>query len=257
VWKGLSYEVMHYSHGQPGHEGSAPAAYAKALIGHEPLLAVLALVGVAAAVWRWRSGSERLRPEVVVVGSFAVVYLLLIASQTVSFDRNLLPVLPALALLAGFGVVAVQERLASGPDRVRLGRAAVAVLGVTVVAMAALTSVTTYRLRGDLDAPTRHEAQQWVEAHFAPTTRIVEEASGPWLEPRVWTGVSPRFAAIDGPVRSQDVLILTQDVAGRYEKDPQRYAEELASYQRLEASRCRAARFDGRGPWVEVLVPCR
>ena len=110
VWKGLSYEIMHYSHGQPGHEGSAPVAYARALLGHEPLLLVLALLGVGGLVLR-RSGG-RLRPEAVVVGSFAVVYLLLIGSQTVSFDRNLLPVLPALALLAGFGIATVQDRVA-------------------------------------------------------------------------------------------------------------------------------------------------
>jgi hypothetical protein len=53
------------------------------------------------------------------------------------------------------------------------------------------------------------------------------------------------------------VLILTEDVAGRYERDPQRYGSELAAYQRLRSTRCLAARFDGRGPWIEILVPCR
>jgi hypothetical protein len=154
-------------------------------------------------------------------------------------------------------VVAARERFADAPSRSVLRRGAVGALAVALVGMAVLTAATTYRLRGNLVMPARQQAQTWVEGHFPVTTRIVEEGSGPWLEPRVWTGVSPRFAAVDGHVTPQDVLILTEDVAGRYERDPGRYGAELAAYQRLRSTRCLAARFDGRGPWIEVLIPCR
>ena len=123
--------------------------------------------------------------------------------------------------------------------------------------MGVLSVVTTVLLHQRLQEPARAEAQRWVEAHLPVTAPIVEEASGPWLEPQLWTGVSPRFAAVDGQVKPQDVLILTEDVAGRYARDPHRYRTELEAYQRLSSTRCQAARFEGPRLWVQILVPCR
>jgi hypothetical protein len=244
VWQGLSFERSHYALGQPGHDGSAWAEYASALVSREPLLLVLAVVGCVAVL------SRRFRSETLVLSAYAGAYLVLIGSQKVSFDRNLLPVLPALALLAGFGVAVVAEHGA------RVRRTGLVMLAVGVTAMLGLSTVQLARLRPTLEKPARVAAQRWIEGRLSPRAPIVVEGYGPWLDPSVWTGVLAPFAAVDGPIPDDAPVVLTQEVDDRYLRDPVRYARKVSAYRDIRAKRCLAAHFGGGGRGIDILVPC-
>src|SRR5262245_27571300 len=87
-----------------------------------PLPCIAMLIGIVVIVRR------RDRAGLVMLG-FALPYLLFVMAQRKHFFRNLMPIFPVLALLAGLGVVAtisymldrvVQQRQAESPSHVRL-----------------------------------------------------------------------------------------------------------------------------------------
>jgi 4-amino-4-deoxy-L-arabinose transferase-like glycosyltransferase len=248
VLDGVVFEARHYQKGHPGYTGSAFVDYLGALLRSDAVAVLLALVAVVAAVrGRWRG-------EVAVIGVFALTYFGLVSVQNVHFDRNLLPVLPAVALLAGFGVAALLDRLSSGA-RPRLVGASV-VGGLLVVAGVA-------GIRQDLgmhdriDQPARAQARAWLAANLPPGASIVRESYGPWLDSERFPNVIYWISATEGAKLPPDVaaVVLTEQTAGRYLENPAQYPTEAAAYRRVEDSMCRAVRFDD--PWVEVLVPCR
>jgi hypothetical protein len=248
VFDGVVFEARHYQKGHPGYTGSAFVDYLGALLRSEAVAVVLALVGLIAAVrGRWRG-------EVTVVGVFAIAYFGLVSVQNVHFDRNLLPVLPAVALLAGFGVAGVLDRLAARPRSGLVG--ASVVIGLLVVAGVAGIR-QDLGMRDRIDQPARVQARAWLATHLPVGAPIVRESYGPWLDsrqfPHVTTWTSATKAYLPPHVAA---VVLTHDNAGRYLDNPTQYPIQAADYRRVEGSLCRAVRFDD-GPWIEILVPCR
>jgi hypothetical protein len=102
VWTGgILYQFQAYSGGHPGAEGTDNAIYFLRVLWGEgglgPGLSVLAALGLLIAVIQHR------RADLAVL-SFVVAYYVLISVPPVRFSRNLLPLLPFLAVLAGRSV---------------------------------------------------------------------------------------------------------------------------------------------------------
>jgi hypothetical protein len=82
---------------------------------HDPVLAVLgaagALLGLLALVRRWRTIDRARRLELAVVGAYVLPYLAVLAPNPFVFERFMLPMLPYLALLAGWLVASAVASL--------------------------------------------------------------------------------------------------------------------------------------------------
>ena len=244
VWDGLSFERTHYALGQAGHDGSAWSTYGSALLTREPLLLVLAVVGLAAAatetVPRGDDRARELRRRLPRAHRLAEGQL---RPEPAARPTRSRPV----GRLRGGG-----HRRA----RSRVRRVATVALVLGATAMLGLSAVQLARLRPSLEKPARVEAQHWIESHLPPRAPLVVEGYGPWLDPSVWTGVLAPFAAVDGPIPDDAAVVLTQEVDDRYLQDPGRYARKVSAYRVIRQKRCLAAHFGDHGRGIDILVPC-
>jgi hypothetical protein len=249
VISGLKLQLTVYSTGHPGEQGGSFGYYVGALLHDQPVLLPGAALAVVAAVY------GRFRKEIVVTGVFTLANFILIARETVRFDRNLLPLLPALILLTGFAAVWIAELLArrrSGtPQPARL-----AVVSAVVVAALVPAVIGAAGVPQTLDEAPRAEAAAWLEAHVPHGASVVNENYGPWLPSGSFDVTHVSYVlAVTLPVQNPQAIILTEEGSGRFMGDAQTYPAQAAVYSGLMAHYCVSAKFTD-GPWVEVLTPC-
>lgn len=103
-----------------------------------------------------------------------IALFIYLSTQVRFFGRWLLPAYPALALLAGVTIAWV-VRLVPGTRLVRA--AALAAVGLVVLAQPLLADVRTARLLGRTD--TRQIARNWLVSHYPARLRIVIEPAVP------------------------------------------------------------------------------
>jgi 4-amino-4-deoxy-L-arabinose transferase-like glycosyltransferase len=239
VLDGLRSEAAHYQDGHVGAQGDAPGYYLSALFRDQPLLLGAAAV---AAVAMFRTAGL-IRRTLIVAFAYAIPQFVLLAVMTVRFDRNLVPLTPALAVLAGVAVPAVFPRT---------HRRAVAVAAIiATVALIPLASAATLYPR--LDEHSRVQAAAWVTRHVPGNVPVAVESYGPWLDPSRYRLVPLTFAADKPAVRAR-ALILTEHAAGRFLSDPAHHPREAAAYGEIMRRYRLAARFTA-GSWIAVYVP--
>lgn len=245
---GLKVELTHYSTGHPGEQGGSFGYYLSTIWHDQPVLLPGSVVAVLAA---WFG---RFRKEVIVIGAFAIANFGLIASETVRFDRDALPLLPALVLLTGFAVAWLTEVVAGRwPAVPRPGRLALVTGAVAVALIPAV--IGAVGIPQTLDEAPRTEAAAWLDAHVAQGSTVVNENYGPWLDESRYkvTGVS-YVVAVTLP-SDPDAIILTEEGSGRFMDDAKAYPSETAAYKAILSRYCVAVKYTN-GPWVEVLTPC-
>ncbi len=177
---------------------------------------------------------------------FPAVYLALLLVLRIAIPRNLLPVLPALAVLAGVGAAGALAGALAGAGRwlrsrpgvarsPRLraplvgkaaGAAAVLVLLAVPAAHSAAEMVRLWR------PSTRDLAAAWVVENLPPGSFLVQEVYTPWIEPsNLYPAIHHRFAVRMSPERlrdpAHDYLVLASAAYGRFftpgwESDPRR-----------------------------------
>lgn len=235
VLDGLRSEAAHYQEGHVGAQGGAPGYYLSALFRDQPLL----LGGAAVAAVAMFRTAGLIRRTLIVAFAYAIPQFLLLAVMAVRFDRNLVPLTPALAVLAGVAVPAVF------PHR----RAVAAV--TAAAAFIPLASAATLYPR--LDEHSRVQAAAWVDRHVPGDAPVAVESYGPWLDPSRYHLVPLTFAADQPAVRAR-ALILTEHAAGRFLADPAHHPREAAAYREIMSRYRLAARFTA-GSWIAVYVP--
>ena len=178
VVSAIQFQFSLYNSGAPGAEGDSARFYAERLFtdGLGTTMAVPVLVGIVTALRRHRPG------DVATLG-FAGCYLALISSPVVHFDRNLMPVVPYLAVLGGIGVEAVVGFASAIPRIVRrpwLDRWSV-LAAALVLAVACWQPLAADVANGrSLQLPdTRTLALEWIQANLPRGSAIVREAYTP------------------------------------------------------------------------------
>ncbi|MEY9863266.1 4-amino-4-deoxy-L-arabinose transferase-like glycosyltransferase [Catenulispora sp. GAS73] len=237
VLDGVRSEAVHYQDGHVGAQGGAPGYYLGALFRDQPLL----LIAVAVAIVALFRAPELIRRTLIIAFAYVIPQFLLLAVMTVRFDRNLVPLTPALAVLAGVAVPAVFPRTR---------RRAVAAVTAAAAFIPLVSAVTLYPR---LDEHSRVQAAAWVAAHVPGRAPVAVESYGPWLDPARYHLVPLTFAA-DRPGVQVRALILTEHAAGRFLADPARHPGEAAAYRAIMSRYRLAARFTA-GSWIEVYVP--
>ena len=252
---GLQSELTHYSAGHSGAQGGALGFYLSDLLHDQAVLLPGTALAIAAACF------GRFRKEIIVVGSFSVGYFALISSEVVRFDRDLLPLLPALMLLTGFSVAWLVELVAAGrvvpwlrqarfPQPARLAVASLVVLAAVLPAAVGAT-----RDSQTLDEAPRAEAVAWLQAHVPQGSSVVDEHYGPWLDTTEFHVVEVNFAVVDPLPSGVAAIVLTEQGSGRFLDYPAQYGDQMADYDALLKTYCVAVKYTD-GPWVEVLTPC-
>lgn len=249
LYTGLQTELSHYATGHAGAQGGALGYYLSSLSHDQFILIPGAVLGVVAACF------GRYRKETVVVGAYCLGYFCLIASETVRFDRDLLPLLPGLMLLTGFGVAwtaeLVAERRPAFPRPAGLAVVTAVVAAVMIPAVMGATGVPK-----TLDEAPRSEASAWLDAHLPQGAAVIDEHYGPWLEPSRYHLTEVSYVAAAGPLPpNQRAIVITERGSGRFIEDPKDYPHQAAVYQALLKNYCVAVKYTD-GPWVEVLTPC-
>jgi 4-amino-4-deoxy-L-arabinose transferase-like glycosyltransferase len=170
----IQLQATIYNSAAPGAEGDSLRYYLETLFlnGLGPALALLVIGGALVAIRRHRSGD-------VAVMTFVVVYLAVISAPLVRFERNLVPVLPFLAVLAGLGVEALVGLARTAFGNVRrssLGRLSITAPAVVLAlayspALAFDISYDRYLLLPD----TRTVALEWIRQHIPHGAAIIRE----------------------------------------------------------------------------------
>jgi len=246
---------QHYATGHPGAEGSDNALWYLSYLaraGVLPLITGLALAGVAVLPARYRRAG-------LILLAFTVPYYALLCATYVRFDRNLLPLLPFVALLAAATVEAVIPRVIV---LLRNHSAAYGlVLGLAVAPSIAVAAASD-------SAITRPFSEQvavaWADAHLPRGAHLATEnwEGRPFeLSPRRYritnVGALGRLS-YDALARLGVRYVVTDSwTDGAYLRDPRRYPVEAARYAELYRRARLLARIPGdlpqrQGPTMSI-----
>ena len=160
-----------------GYYLSDPVAGSMGVVGLALAIGGLAWSAICSPVARWTMLPATL------------IFLALISTQNIIWSRWVLPVMPMLAIGAGFAIVSIARRLAN--------RYAIAALALAVGAAPLMAAVDQARERA---TDTRAQAARWASANIAPGSRVVFEHLELSLRDRPWTILFPIGSAgcVDG-----------------------------------------------------------
>lgn len=171
--------------------------------------------------------------------SFPILYYLLISRFVVRFERNLVPLLPFLAVGAGYLLDAGMDWLIERFKWKRLAGHMLAVVGLgLLLALPLIASVSFDRALSQTDH--RETAGQWVEQHIQPGSKIaIEHYSIPFDYDRYQVEDVIRMGdhSVDWYEQEGfDILIVSDGIWEVLRRQPENYAEEVAVYNELSAS---------------------
>ncbi len=251
-WKALLHEHKHYSTGHTGAEGNTLAFYASYLLSQEGPLA-LCVVPAAALGLALRNA------RVTVLAGYCATYFAFINTFVVRNGRTIVPMVPALLVMAAWFVCQCGLWLSSlaarkvAPGAVRVPIA----LGCVALLVAAPLRTSVAQSRELTWADNRDLARVWVEANVPAQSRIAIQNYSCYVDRHRYR-VKPlpditkmRPGAIP---KAGDYLILSGGEFTRFVLDPTRYARELAIYQGLFDSLPLLARFQDARRGDEVRI---
>ncbi|NLG27742.1 MAG: glycosyltransferase family 39 protein [Chloroflexi bacterium] len=223
---GLRYQANHYSTGHSGLEGEAARWYLAYLWQSEGPAMVSALAEtLRAAVRRDRS--------LLLIGGFALFYLVFVSLFTVRNPWTIMPMIPYACVLAASGGDALCRLLTGRPRAVRNALAVALVL-----ALLAVPGVQS--LQRIADAPSidsRVAAAQWLATALPAGARVAVESYSAYLDPArydvqglVQFNLHPPEWYVE---QGYEYLVCGRGMYGRYYADPARYPNEVAAYDRL------------------------
>ena len=247
---GLAVVLHHYGTEQPGFEGAGNWRwYARVFATSADALWVA--VGVAGLVgWLWRDWRRA-----ALVACFPTVYFVLVSGFVVRFERNMVPLLPFLALGGGWLLSESAGWLAH-----RLGKGAgwsngLAALGTLLVLSLPLLAALSFDAAIS-QRDQREVAGQWVEEHIEPGSKIaIEHYSIPFDHSQYEVKDVIRISDHDLEWYQQegyDILIISDGVWDLLRQQPDAYADKLAVYDQLVQSSELLAEFQVKPPDIVV-----
>jgi 4-amino-4-deoxy-L-arabinose transferase-like glycosyltransferase len=226
----LTYQYGHYSGGHAGMEGNTIRWY----FGHMATTAgiAFAFAGLAGALALWKRDQP-----ILLLASFPAVYFLFISSFEVRNDRTFLPLTPFLFLLAASLLVRIWDyaQMASKGRWRLLAIASVAVLvGCVVVEAATRTVIDGVRLT---TINSRETARTWISVNLPPNSKVALESYAPYIDPGRFR-IEALHALIDKDpswyeATGVDYLVFSEGMFGRFYREPERYANQVARYDAL------------------------
>jgi 4-amino-4-deoxy-L-arabinose transferase-like glycosyltransferase len=245
---GLAIVLHHYGTEQPGFEGIGNWRwYIRAfLTSADVLWVVTGVVGLAGLVWRdWRKG--------VLAIVFPAIYFAVVSHFVVRFERNMVPLLPFLAVGGGWLLDLGAEWLARRLGRGRALSHGLALAGAVLLLalpLAAGLSFDAALSQTDL----REVAGRWVEDNVEWGSSIaIEHYSIPFDHADYRVEDVIRISDHDLAWYREngfDILIISDGVWELLRRQPEAYAGKLAAYDDLVASSVLLAEFVPEPPGI-------
>lgn len=216
--------------------------------------------GFVLGVVRLVKGPGRVRWALVTV--FPVVYFAFISRQAIVFSRYLLPMLPALCVLASCAVISGVSLLRRY-EIPRLPRRLL-IAGLTIAAVLPPGLVSIAHDRTIARKGTAALAYEWITAHVPADTRVVVESRGLLLPPTfraehvVQLRRRPYQAYVDDKV---DYLVASSQIYGPYFAAPHVHPREYEDYMHIFGQAREVIRFTPSaqhpGPELRILKVSR
>jgi hypothetical protein len=238
---GLAQVLHHYGTEQPGFEGLGNWRwYIKVfLTSADALWVSSAVLGLVGLVWRdWKKGLLLL--------ALPLVYYVMISRFVVRFERNVVPILPFLALGGGWLLDAAADRLADVVNRrtEKQGTNPAWSHGIIAIACALLLALPLAAATG-LDMALsqvdyREFAGRWVEENIEPGTKVaIEHYSIPFSYSSYH--VEDILRATDHDLdwylqEGFEILIISDGVWPILQQQPETYLQKVDAYQALIGS---------------------
>jgi 4-amino-4-deoxy-L-arabinose transferase-like glycosyltransferase len=230
---GLALVLHHYGTEQPGFEGRGNWRWYVTvfLASADVLWVVTGVLGLAGLLWNeWRKG--------ILLAIFPVTYFLVVSGFVVRFERNMVPLLPFLALggawLLDRGADWLAGRLGRGEDFSH-GLASLGTLLVLALPLAAGLAFDVALSQTD----HREVAGRWVEENLEAGSKIaIEHYAIPFDHTEYSVEDVLRVSNHDIAWYQQqgfDVLIVSDGVWEVLKQAPQAYADLLAAYDSATA----------------------
>lgn len=223
-------ERGHYSGTHQGMEGDTFAWYLQYLWNVEGVVVLLGIMGLVVGLFRRAKLT-------IILTSLLLSYIAVVGTIPVRNDRTILPILPVLCVFAAYGVIELWTL-----SHAKLGRnsklvANAALLLITLITVA-LPLIRTLDKNIDLGAVDgRALAQAWLPDHLPKGAKVAVESYAPFVDPALYDAYgiyqiiweSPEWYIENG----FEYLIFSQGMYGRFFREPQRYAVEVAAYQQF------------------------
>jgi len=241
-WADMYSEVVHYSTEHPGNEGGAGGANLVWLWGSTGPL-VVAAFGIG-----WLE--PRVRRLSLIPASFVAVYLVLLSAQSVRFERNLLPMLPALLVLDALVACEVWNRVRVSNRAVRL--AIVAGAALLVMWPTALTALDTRDALSD----ERADARAWIARNVPAGSTVVIEAYSPHVDPGEFHVVAFDKALLrraDVERTNPVAVVITEQGSGRYLEGSHPHPAAVSALAWLQSQGCATFRSGSGAQRIQVF----
>jgi 4-amino-4-deoxy-L-arabinose transferase-like glycosyltransferase len=247
---GLATVLHHYGTEQPAFEGAGNwrwyiGVFLKSADGLWVVAGGLGLIG-----WLWRDWKKGL-----LLAVFPATYYLMVSGFVVRFERNMVPILPFLALGGAYSLVAGARWLAARVKRLNLRSSALMALGAGLLLAAPLMAGLSFDRSVSL-TDHREEAGHWLEANVEPGSKVAIEHYSIPFDHSAYEVSNVLRISDHGLAWYQedeyDVLVISDGVWELLLRQPDTYAEKVERYRSLVDESELLAEFVPRRPGLAV-----
>jgi len=251
-------EGVHYRSGHAGHDSYSVSYgyYLNSLVNKYGLFPlILAFAGATGL-------AVRNYLTALICISFPLAFFLFIGSYTVHFDRNIVSLIPFLALFSGFGLQTMFG-LAFSAAAIRkpwIGHAASMVILILCIYGVYDQSEKSFENLRIINLPdTRWISKLWVEDHLPPGSVIGEERTySPIIDHgRFRVDRLDQYGFIKNPLKNYDFIITSSGNYERFLENPEKYPVAAERYREILSSHTLLVEFKGdninlSGPDIRV-----
>jgi hypothetical protein len=186
---------------------------------------------------------------------FPITYYLMVSGFVVRFERNMVPILPFLALGGAYALDAGANWLAARLSRCTVPSNALACLGACALLAAPLAAGIAFD-RSVSRIDHREEAGRWLEANVEPGSKIAIEHYSIPFDHSVYQ-VKDVLRISDHSLawyreEKYDVLVISDGVWELLLRQPEVYAQKVERYRSLVNASELLAEFEPRRPGLAV-----
>ena len=216
-----------YATGWPGQEGDVIQWYIVYLEKHEGLVVLAAISGIVFAFLK--------RNKIILIPAiFSVIYFAFISSFQIRNEQTILPLIPILHILGGTAIslLLVHFQTTLQNPRVRLAFLGLALLAILIPLMQTIPRAVSVIL-----PDSRETSRLWINENIPPGSVIALEAFSPYIDPNIYQ-VLPTNQWMPLSIQmykdlSVDYLVFSEDMFGRYYKNPKLYHRNILVYEEL------------------------